>query len=92
MHVVVSYYGQAGHAVGIDRERLEIEAKATLRQVCAEMARRHGAAFADLVLAPGGDLRGNVLVSINDEVVDREQDPVLESGDEVAFFTALSGG
>ena len=92
MHVVVSYYGQAGHAVGIDRERLEIEPETTLRQVCAEVARRHGPALAELVFSPEGNLRGDMLVSVNDEVVDKQLDPVLKAGDEITFVTALSGG
>jgi len=92
MNVEVRYSAQAREAAGVAVERVEVAEGASLRDVLADLARRHGAAMGKVLLDDGGAPHPSVLLFVNDEQVQWANPPELKDGDTLAIMSPISGG
>ena len=79
MKVKTLFFGAIGEIVGMRESEIEISDGTTAGDVLAEYEERHAA------------LRGKRILIAIDEV-HSDKSVVLEDGQHVAFFTAVSGG
>lgn len=79
MSVRVLFFGATASAVGSRELELNIEETATAKSIIDQLSREHPA------LA-----KHKLLIAVNEEYAD--PDTALNEGDELALFTAVSGG
>ena len=85
MKVHVLFFASLREAVATDAVDVELPPAATLKDLCAVLARQLGATAA---AAFGND---EVRVAVNQELV-QGVEAALEPGDEVAFLPPVTGG
>ncbi len=90
MNIKISYYGQSRQFAGSEHELLDVAEDATVPAVIEALARKHGADFANLLLAEDGTLRKSVMLARNGEIADLQS--VLNANDEISIYPAVSGG
>jgi molybdopterin converting factor small subunit len=91
MKLRIRYSGQARSAAGCAFEAAELSSAATLHDLLAEVARRHGEKMAALLeFKPHG--APAVLVFVGEEQVAWAAPPVLKDGDEIMLVSPISGG
>jgi len=80
-------------AVGSDEVELDFEGR-TVRDLLAELARRHGRKAADAIYDKAGELDREVQVLVNQKSwVTRENvDAALADGDHVTIMVLMAGG
>ena len=92
MNLKVVYYGQARDVAETERDIVDVVDESSLTDVVLKVTKSHGAPLERLLLTPEGTLRGSVLISVNDDVVEAGSQTRLRDGDEIAVFTAVAGG
>ena len=85
MKVHVLFFASLREAVATDALDVELPPAATLKDLCAVLARQHGATAA---AALDND---EVRVAVNQELV-QGVEVALKAGDEVAFLPPVTGG
>lgn len=91
MKVKVGYGGLARAAAGRASEEFDLDAAVGVRDLLAEIARRHGANMHSL-LATGARGAPAVLMFVGDAQVVWETPPRLKDGDDVMLLSPISGG
>ena len=91
MNVTILYFGQARDLAGVERERVEAQAGASLDGIIRSTVERHGADLRKILLDAEGRVRQSVLVSVNNDVVFTSS-ATANDGDEIALFSAVAGG
>lgn len=79
MEVTVLFFGATADTIGLRELQLTVKETATVQSVVNELSQWHPA------LA-----NHKLLIAVNAEYVDA--DSILNEGDEIAIFTAVSGG
>ncbi len=93
MQIEVEYVAQMRSAAGgVTRETVTLAPGATVRDLVAELATRHGDRLAGLLLAEDGEPRSSTLVFVGEEQVDWECPPKLADSAKVTFLAPLAGG
>lgn len=76
----------------VEEETVVVEAGSTVRDVLVKLSEKHGEYLLTLLLDDTGkELRGGVLVFLNNKVV-QSLDSNVEDGDSVAITIAADGG
>lgn len=91
MRVQIEYTAQLAEAAGLPTEDLELADGATLADLCAAVAARHNERFSELFGPGDGSPHPWMLAAINDGAT-RDSGAVLRDGDQVSFFSPISGG
>ncbi|MDB5322782.1 MAG: hypothetical protein JWN40_4413 [Phycisphaerales bacterium] len=91
MKFKVTYSGQARSTAGCANEVVELPAAATLRELLAAIAARHGERMAALLNFKERNTPA-VLVFVSDEQVTWEAPPPLNDGAEIMLVSPISGG
>ena len=92
MKVTVTYYGQFRQVAGVEKEAVDIDEGGGIADVAAKLVEKHGEAVQNILLTQDNKVRGNLLVTVNDESIDADNQVPLKDGDEISLHTALSGG
>jgi MoaD family protein len=90
--VSVHYLAQLRAAVGVADETVELPADATLADLVARLAERHGERFARIVLKGAAQPHDSILLFVNDEQVAWQPPRRLREGDAVTVLTPMAGG
>jgi molybdopterin converting factor small subunit len=91
MKVTVGFSGLARAAAGRPSEEIELDSTADVRQLLAEIARRHGQPMQSLV-DPGPLGVPAVLVFVGGAQVAWQTPSRLKNGDDVMILSPISGG
>ena len=91
MKLKITYSGQARSTAGCANEVVELPAAATLRELLAVIAARHGERMTSLLNVKE---RGTpaVLVFVGEEQVTWDAPRPLNDGDEIMLVSPISGG
>jgi sulfur-carrier protein len=92
MQVIVEYTAQARRAVGVSREEVELPQSATLRDLVAEVARRHGEPLERILFDAAGRLHPSILLFVRDEQTRWDSTRSLNERDVVTILSPISGG
>ena len=92
MKVTVNYYGQLKQITNKDSESCDLSEQTDLNQMLAGLASQYGDKFKDFVFDQAGEIRVSLMISVNDNVVDKKPAPCLKDGDEVSILTPIAGG
>ena len=79
MNIEVLFFGATADAVGLGEVRLTVEERSSAQSLIDRLAQDHPALE-----------KHKLLIAINEEYVD--PDACLNDGDQLALFTAVSGG
>jgi molybdopterin converting factor small subunit len=91
--VTVRYYNMLRLHAGLASEPLELPEGTEVVAAVRRLAEQHGAAFAEMLLSPDGELASHLVVFINQDLVyPGGPAPPLNDGDELKLFPAISGG
>ncbi|MDI7276093.1 MAG: MoaD/ThiS family protein, partial [Anaerolineae bacterium] len=89
----VRYSNILRSAAGVAAEIVRVPADASLPEVLARLADRHGAGLRPMLFEPDGSVASHLVVFRNRRLVPRTQyDLPLAEGDELMLFPAVSGG
>lgn len=92
MQVTVEYTAQARRAVGVSREQVELPQAATLRDLVAEVTRRHGEPLEKILYDAEGRLQPSILLFVRDEQARWDSPRTLGEQDVVTILSPISGG
>lgn len=92
MKIVVHYTTQLRRALDRDQDEVSLDKGATVSQLLDRLAQSHPQAFAQFVIDPQGQLRPNMIVSVDDQQVVEPHAYVLNDGATVTLLSAISGG
>jgi molybdopterin converting factor small subunit len=91
--VTVRYYNMLRLHAKVESESLDLPAGTEVTDAVQGLVERHGPAFAEMLLAPSGELASHLVVFVNEKLVFPGGDaPALDDGDEIKLFPAISGG
>lgn len=82
--VTVLFFAKIREDLGVDRLRCSVGTSATLGELKGRLIDQHGENWATALKA------SNLIQAVNHQIADDQQ--VLSSGDEVAFFPPVTGG
>lgn len=91
MDVVIEYTALLRREAGTGRETVALTDGATLGDLVAMVAARHGVRFAGMLQAPAGGLAPTIVAFVDGAQVSDLATP-LRSGGEVTFLSPISGG
>jgi molybdopterin converting factor small subunit len=92
VHITIEYAAQARQAAGTGRECLEVAPPQTVRDLLAQLARRHGEALGRLLLTEDGEPQPALLLFVGDEQVPPDDRRELTSGDVLTIMPPIAGG
>jgi len=89
--VKVSYLGLVRNVIGCREEEIELNPGATVGELLAKLAEKHGDAFRWSVFKGGGELRSMALVCVNDCDIFQLQgfETKLESGEKISVVVGV---
>ena len=82
--ITVLFFAKVREDLGVDRLRISIGSSATLGELKCRLIDQHGDDWATVLKA------SNLIQAVNHQIANDQQ--VLSSGDEVAFFPPVTGG
>ena len=91
MNLTVEYFAQARAVAGVAMDGVSLSSPATLRDLIAELVRRHGPKLESLLL-PGGELSRTVIFAVGESQVPPGENIKLSDGDHVVIIPPISGG
>jgi molybdopterin converting factor small subunit len=91
MKLTVSYSGMARSVARTASETFDLPAAATLLDLLAQIAKRHGEKMAHLV-TPADNTPPQVLIFVGDEQVTWPTTPPLKDGDHIMLVSPIAGG
>lgn len=92
MQIIVEYTAQARRAVGVGREEIDLPPAATLGDLLAAVARRHGAPLEQVLFDAQGKLHPSILLFVRDEQTRWDAARPLDEHDVVTILSPISGG
>ena len=90
--VAIHYFGTLRHAAGVARETVAIDGTITLSKVIRTLAEQHGEPLRSSLLDKDGAIRDWLLISVDDEEIDKSGSSPLIAGSEIGIFSPISGG
>lgn len=90
IRVKIRYYNLLREAAGRSQEEVALPGPATPRDLLLALVKRHGPGLGRWFLTANGEVSRGLRLFVNGKPPDRDQ--ILEDGDEIAIFMAISGG
>lgn len=91
--VTVRYHNMLRHRTGVEQEVIELPEGTDLVVALEVLADRHGRGLREMLFAAGGGISSQLVIFRSGQLVPREGDlSLLDDGDELLLFPAISGG